>query len=528
MSFDPAFVLRVPLLAPTASPFQSPSYSTPARWTCRRPLRRKRRPKPPAPVSTRPPTALPSEIGDAHITSFVSPAPDGPEARAVRSTLRSRRDVVIIGPGLNGKILAALAGRERTEHALIIVPTREAALLAAAEAELRGGFKVIVAAGEGFGSWKHAALNANSSKRAVIVVCTPRGAVKQFVQNPHGPQWLKRVQFFVLVDLTHIISTGALASLRNVMKRLSDRSRRKNILLEVRSLEGDVEKMAMETVREKHEVVHWAQQVEANVQTMTEQEIVAKVDYGIVHQKAMVGSPKQRLEELVKMTESVLKKSGVYKMIVFFPAARVIECYANLCRERGLNVIDVHSQTSIANRQRALQVFFETERAVIFASDTLATCPTLPPIDSVVHMDIPSQKDQYFRRIALLTQNVEKGKNLSSVILLGEDEFRTVICKDGNFALELEREEIAKLDEKHFTTNVLDEKARRRAYVSRLSFYNALRRKIGWSKAQMVEEVNEWAKETFGEIPTLGKKDVNRVRLWKVHGLQTVQKPVEV
>ncbi|KAI0562851.1 RNA helicase [Gracilaria domingensis] len=528
MCRSPAFLLCTPFLAPSTAPFQPPSKSTPARWTCRRPLHLKRRPKPPAPVSTRPPSNLPTKIGDSHITSFISPAPDCPEAHAVRSTLRSRRDVLVIGPGMKGKILTALAGRERVEHALIMVPTREAAMLAAKEAELRGGFKVIVAAGHGYGSWKHAAMNANSSKRAVIVVATPRAACKQFIQNAHGPPWLKRVQFFMIVDLTRILSTGALGDLRKIIKRLSDKSRRKNILLESRPLEGDLKEMILDMVREKHEIVEWVQQAKSDVQTMTKRELLGQVDYSSVLQKARVGSPRQRLEELVNITGNLFHKTGAYKMIVFFPAARIIECYANLCRERGIKVIDIHSHTSIANRQRGLQVFFETERAVMFASDTLSTCPNLPPIDCVVHMDIPNQKDQYYRRIGLLAQNTDNGKDHMSVVLLGEDEFRTLTKLEGDFALRIDREDIAQVDEKTCHTNALDEKAKRRAYVSRLSFYNSLRRKIGWSREQMVEDANIWATQTFGEIPKLAKKDVNRVRLWKVRGIQTVEVKVNV
>ncbi|CAN8073329.1 unnamed protein product [Agarophyton chilense] len=520
-----AFLKCTPFSSPTISPFRSVSRpsSIPAKWTCRRPLHLKKRPKPPAPISTRPPTALPTKVGNAHITPFVSPAPDCPEARAIRSTLRSRRDVLITGPGLKGKIVTALAGRERAEHAFIIVPSRDAALLAAAEAELRGGFKVIVAAGEGFGSWKHAAMNANSSKRAVIVIATPRGAVRQFIQNSHGPPWLKKVQFLMIVDLTRVVSTGALGNLRKLMNKLPDKTRRKNVLLELRPLEDKLKDLAMSLIREKHEVVEWTQQAKSEVQLMTKQELLAQVDYSIVNQRARVGSPRQRFEELVRMTKSVYQKSGVFKMIVFFPAARIIECYANLCRERRMDVIDVHTQTTAANRQRGLHVFFESERAVMFASDTLAVCPNLPRIDCVMHMGIPNQKDLYLRRIGLLAQKAEKGTEPLSVMLLSEDEFQTVTKAKDNFALELVREEIVEFCGKPFQTKVVDEKARRKAYISWLSFHNTLRRKIGWSRAQMVEVANEWALQTFGEIPKLGKKDVNRVRLWKVCGIQMAQ-----
>ncbi|PXF43963.1 DEAD-box ATP-dependent RNA helicase 25 [Gracilariopsis chorda] len=528
-----AFVVPPPLPS-SSSPSSSPQSSPPARWTCRRPLHRKRRPKPPAPRPTRPLPSLPTAINRSYSAPLIAPAPEKcPQAAALRSALSARRDALVVGPGLRSKVATALAARERAEHALVVVPTRDAALRAAEEAALRGGFKVIVAVSDGYASWKRAAMNANSSKRAVIVVTTPRGAVKHFVNSGHGVPWLRKVRFLLVVDAASLLSIGAANLFGNVIKRLPHKSRRKTVVIEFRPLQQCAPRSAqfiLDLLRPNYQLVEWTVPDQLHTHAMNKHELVEQLDLSSVLQKAHTACAKQRLEHLVHLCSDVYRSSQPCKMIVFFPTARIIECYASLCRQRGISIVDIHSNTSVANRERGLQALFDSQRIVVFASDTLALCPTLPHVDTVVHVGLPSHRHNYLRRVALLTKNASESPQSQSVMLLSDDEYAFAVNSHTGLALQLQRQQCPSshiLAHPHIDAHAaVDEKARRKAYVSWLCFHNTVRNRMGWSKERMVQVANDWALNTFGHVPVLTKKDSSRVKLWKVPGLQVEQSAV--
>lgn len=245
-----------------------------ARFTCGR--RTKKRKQQPAAVPVRPIPKLPPL--PAIPTRHASLAAPVDKQRELYKAAGRRRDLIVHTCEVHepGSISTALdAGRELTESALIVTTTRDAALIAAREANLScKGATVIVAAGTRVpGGWQHPAINANSRKDAVIVVATVRAVQHEFLLNGHGRPFLKKVKFLLVSDVTGIVDVAADKSFRRVLRNMTPKQNRKTVVFrrpshELKHREEKLNILVDMLVRENKEEIKWHQfkQVEKTIQ----------------------------------------------------------------------------------------------------------------------------------------------------------------------------------------------------------------------------------------------------------------------
>lgn len=499
----------------------SPYRTSPSTWRCG--LKKRKKPKQPGPVSTRPKPSLPELGSEARLLPNIA-RPQNSEAAQVRKALQLRKDVLILGQGVPGKISAALSRRERSEHGLVLVATREDALRAKKEASLDArGSRVIVAAGVGYGSWGHPALNANSSTKSVIVIGTPRAVVDGFLNNGHGRPWLGKVRFLMVVDLDTMVDIACVKHLKRVLKPMKEKTRRKNVVVAFREPQGAVKIMTDSLLREKTDTVLWGGQ--AVVQSMKSNEIA---EYAKAWQRSHVvriGRPFTLFCELGREISNIMSMEGKVKMVVFFQAARLAECYATMCRRQNMEVIDIHSKTSVCNRERGLDLFFRSEKAVLFSSDTITRNTLLPSINRVVQIGLPKDRDHYLRRIALIKEGTENW----GLLLVTEDEAATalrMINEEEHGEGKNNSCKVEKIADENITEAMLgireaaDEKARQSAYQSWLAYYIGCRKRLGWTRPQLIEIANDWAMDMFGNVPEMEKKAVTKMRLIGREGIR--------
>lgn len=227
--------------------------------------RRSRRKKGPKPVCTRPWTPLPPlpDTSSRH-TVLARPPPRSESAIALQEVLSRRYDCVVKTDRAyeSGALATALSKRERAEHVLVVVTTRDAALTAACEAKLVcGKTPIIVAAGSRVpGGWKHPALNANSARKSVIVIASVRACFHQFLLNGHGRVFLKKIKFLILVDAVGVVDIGAQGLFNQVLRAMSPREKRKNVVFSrISNTEKklELEKLINDVVRVKREQLEW-------------------------------------------------------------------------------------------------------------------------------------------------------------------------------------------------------------------------------------------------------------------------------
>lgn len=248
------------LTPPNLPIFQRPR--KPPRIICGRRSKRKRGP---TPVCTRPQTPLPPLLDnpERHKT-LAGPPPNSESAVAIQKVLSRRCDcVVTTGQAYeSGALATVLSKRERAEHTLVIVTTRDAALIAASEARyVSGKTQIIVAAGSRVpGGWRHPALNANSARKSVIVIASVRACFHHFLLNSHGRGFLKKIKYLILVDAVGIVDIGAHKLLNRVLKAMTPREKRKNVVFSRASSDERklaVEKLVGDVVRVNREQLQW-------------------------------------------------------------------------------------------------------------------------------------------------------------------------------------------------------------------------------------------------------------------------------
>lgn len=445
----------------------------------------------------------------------------GGPAERVRLALRSRHDALILGPGLPGKLSAALSARERSEHALVLVPTRSDARRAAAEISLDArGSTIILAAGGGGDSWGHPAMNANSALKSVIVVATPRALAAEFCDSPHGRPWLSGVRFLALVDPHRQLDTGCDKQLKRIFKALRVRDHRKNVAIAMRKPEGDAQKLVESVLREnaKVDTIQWGW-AKLPVQLLQKAEL--KTDTRVRHCEQFCESSTAAgvCARLAAVLRAHIKKKGKHKLVVFFPTARLAEYFALLFRARGFEILDIHGKTAPAKKEELMEAFFSAEKAIVFSSDTLARDTLLPRIDQVLQIGIPSTSEQYLRRVALVAAG---GKDRYSALLLMQSEASEAANVIGEALQVRQREPSAVEDWVVDGSDEVPEKAKSRAYQSWLAYYRRCRRKIGWDRPELVRQANTWATEVLGEVPALDKKTIDKLFLRGIDGIRCV------
>lgn len=230
--------------------------------------RQRRRKKGPTPVQTRPNAPPPPSVDMPmrHSKNAVTKPLDTASAHTIIQTLTQRRDSLILteGPVVPGGVITVLTQRERGEHTVIIASTRNAVLTIAHEVRAacsKNGTAVIVAAGAQVpGAWQYPAMNANSAKRAVVVVATMRALFHHFLLNGHGRSWLKKLKFLIMVDPAAVLSVGAKPQISKVLRAMTPTHRRKNVVFSSRVV-GEAQRDAVflteRLLRTKRCVVFW-------------------------------------------------------------------------------------------------------------------------------------------------------------------------------------------------------------------------------------------------------------------------------
>ena len=90
----------------------------------------------------------------------------------------------------------------------------------------------------------------------------------------------------------------------------------------------------------------------------------------------MLDEISQYIQTLVSILTQVMKEDN-YKVLVFFPASKVVRFLANFFNEGlGVSVLEIHSRMSQSSRNRASNAFRSARRGILFSSDVSArgTC----------------------------------------------------------------------------------------------------------------------------------------------------------
>ncbi|KAL7546702.1 hypothetical protein ACHAWF_010047 [Thalassiosira exigua] len=406
-------------------------------------------------------------------------------------------------------------GRATDVHCLVVSPTRELALQIGKETEKLLTFhspklrKVVTCFG---------GTNKSKDLRALkgvvpIVVATP-GRLLDHLQSTDLAERMANLDTLVFDEADQLLDMGFRPDILRILKLLEPSRGRRQTLLFSATIPQQVEEIARIGMRPQYDFV----------------DTVGYEEPTHLHVKQAVTISRQ--EELVRDLFAILEKETSekpYKIIVFFTTARLTgflaELFNSVSSATGYDVLEIHSRKAQKQRERASEQFRKSANAVLFSSDVTARGMDYPDVTFVLQVGL-TDKSQYVHRLG---RTARAGKDGRGGLLLAEYEERHMVKRElADMPLEPEgAPRSTKADElaERAVQNVGRDKGLRnsaeQAYRAWLGYYNGHLRKVGWDKAQLVEQANSWAREAgLRDQPSLQKRTVGKMGLKGVPGLK--------
>ena len=186
-------------------------------------------------------------------------------------------------------------------------------------------------------------------------------------------------------------------------------------------------------------------------------------------------------------------------------------------------VIEMHSRKSQSNRNKMAEIFRTTKGCAMFTSDVSARGMDYPGVTMVVQFNMPPDAAQYVHRLG------RTGRGTASEgqgILLLADFEKPFLRKVKDLPIQelqcLSDAEVADFDYALLgAVKRMNNLTMTMAYQAWLGYYNSNLKLLGWSKADLVMEANEWfASLGRTDPPALLAKTVGKMGLKGVPGLQ--------
>eukprot|EP00887_Chlorella_sp_A99_P001294 scaffold14.g1294.t1 len=212
-----------------------------------------------------------------------------------------------------------------------------------------------------------------------------------------------------------------------------------------------------------------------------------------------------------------------FKVIAFFTTARLTQYMAALMNAAGLEVLEIHSRKSQAQREKASAAFRGAASAILFSSDVSARGVDYPDISLVLQIGLPSSREQYIHRLG---RTARAGKAGQGLLLLTPEEQHFLATLQGLPVAPCDGADggglpITAADRAAVAAALrrVDVKVAEMAYVAWLGFYNSAR--MGWSKPELVARANGFAAVMgLPQPPAMMKKTIGMMGLKGVPGLR--------
>lgn len=116
---------------------------------------------------------------------------------------------------------------------------------------------------------------------------------------------------------------------------------------------------------------------------------------------------------LISIIEKATTLDKNYKIIVFFPAARLVRFFSDVFQiALGIPVLEIHSRMSQATRRDVSKTFSESTRCILFSSDVSARGVDYPDVSLVVQYGAPYNKNLYVHRLGRTARAGREGVGL--------------------------------------------------------------------------------------------------------------------
>lgn len=414
-----------------------------------------------------------------------------------------------------------IRSRTASIQVLILSPARELTFQIAKEAEQLLQFKPQINVFSVVGGTNMSADKRNLAKSGpALLVATPGRLLDHLKNSPGVREQFAQLKVLIMDEADQLLEMGFRPDINTILGLLPPKSSRQTLLFSatvpvaVREIARDALRtgfVSVDTVGELSEQTHV--HVRQQVVTVPLSETISAV---------------AALLDLHMQIEN-------YKIIVFLPTARHAGLMAQLFQGMGVNVLEMHSRKSQAQRTKTSELFRTGSCLVMFSSDVSARGLDYPDISFVLQVGL-TDKQQYVHRLG---RTARAGKEGFGLLLLApfEDAAMMQELKD----MPLERVDldalvsIADYARKTQTVNAIlstvqsNESlkvAAAQAYQAWLGFYKSNLRKCGMNATQLVQTANKYS--TYCGLlqpPALQKSTIGKMGLKGVPGLTISSSP---
>jgi ATP-dependent RNA helicase RhlE len=327
-----------------------------------------------------------------NITTKGYETPTPIQDRAIPHILHGE-DVVGIantGTGKTGAFLIPLINKvlhDRSQHVLIMVPTRELAVQIEDE---YWGFAdhMRIGAVTCVGGANINSQIATLRRRPNFVIGTP-GRLKDLIERRALD--LSNFQTLVLDEADRMLDMGFINDMKFI---LSHMRKDRHTLFFSATLSREIEQLIGSFLKDP---------VRISVKTG---DTAKTVDQDVVRV-----SGKNKIDVL----QELLTQSDFDKVLIFGRTKHGVEKLSKVLVERGFKAASIHGNKTQSNRQRALDAFKQDRIQILVATDVAARGLDIPKVSHVINYDTPNTYDDYVHRIGRTGRAGKTGKALTFV-----------------------------------------------------------------------------------------------------------------
>lgn len=435
----------------------------------------------------------------------------------VQAKTGTGKTIAFLAPSLSS-LLAQQSVPKGQVAILIMSPTRELALQIAAEAErltaqLQPKLEVHTAYG---GTSKDKDLKKFLNGDPKIVVATP-GRLNDYLSDDYVAEKFSNIRTLVLDEADQMLEAGFLVAINQILGRLppKDRARWQGMCFSAtmpQKIQGVLPRIL------KAGYTHL---------TTIDPNETPTIDRVLQHSVVVPAAADTYTALWAILQKEYQAQPDNYKVIVFGTTANGValmhSLFTNLLAgSKAMQVFQLQSRLSQANRTRTTNEFKLAPAGIMFASDVIGRGMDFPNVSLVIQVGIPSSGDQYVHRVGRTARAGNEGR---AIILLTQRE---------SFFLRVNRqlpispyphanilnEAQAQAQEVQSAFYNVEETTKAKAYQAWLGFHKTFTKQLQLNNDGLVGQANEYA-AAMGcpEPPMIDKKIVGKMGLKGVHGL---------
>lgn len=401
---------------------------------------------------------------------------------------------------------------------LVLSPTRELALQIAKEcnavtAQLPRRLECHTAYG---GTSKERDLKAFLNGDPKVVVATP-GRLNDYLNDDYVAEKFANLRTLVLDEADQMLEAGFLVAINDILRRLPQKARANwQGMCFSATMPKKIEGVLPKVLKAGHTHL-----------TTIDPDETPTIDKVLQH-SIIVPSNQEVYPALWDLLQTEYKNcSGDFKAIVFGTTANGVALMyalfsALLEDSNALQVFQLQSRLSQANRTRTTNEFKAAKAGIMFASDVIGRGMDFPNVSHVVQIGLPSSGDQYVHRVGRTARAGNEGRAI--IILTQRESFFLKVNKRLPITpypvnLPAASGEAPNPDIEAAFSKV-DETVKAKAYQAWLGFHKTFTKQLQLNNDTLVQEANNYA-ESMGcpEPPMIDKKVVGKMGLKGVRGL---------